>query len=168
MKKFLLLLTSGLVVAFLAAPVGAGAGGLMGFHEMYGDVSNINHATGVLRLANNEANMVLRFPPDSIKDLEYGDDITVRLGFDEGLVPASAVQQKLKEMGRKLKGVHQTYGDISNIDHKKGVLTVTNNEASMVLHFPPDSIKNLKYGDTITVELGFKDGMHIKSGALGK
>ena len=103
MKKFLLLLISGLFAASLAVPVWAGAEGM----EKMG---------------------------------------------------------KMEKMGQKLKlkGMHRMYGDVSNIDYAKGKLTVTNNEAEMVLHFPPASIKDLKTGDTITVELGFVEGTGIR------
>ena len=103
MKKFLLLLTSGLLAASLAAPVWAGPKGMENMDK-------------VVKMA-----------------------------------------QKLK-----LKGVHTMYGDVTNVDHAKGKLTLTNNEAEMVLHFPPDSIKDLKPGDTITVELGFETGTGVK------
>lgn len=71
---------------------------------------------------------------------------------------------KVVKMAQKLKvqGAHTMYGDVTNVDHAKGNLTITNNGAEMVLHFPPDSIKDLKPGDTITVLLGFETGTGVR------
>ena len=107
MKKFLLLLTSGLLAASFAVPVWA---------NPMADTKGMENMDKVVKMAQKS----------------------------------------------KLKGVHTMYGDVTNVDHAKGKLTLTNNEAEMVLHFPPDSIKDLKPGDTITILLGFETGTGIK------
>lgn len=59
-------------------------------------------------------------------------------------------------------GEHQMTGTISSINHDKGTVdlkTAENNE-TLKLHFPPQSIRDLKQGDKITVQLSFwKPGM---------
>ncbi len=55
-------------------------------------------------------------------------------------------------------GEHSMTGTIKSIDHKSGVLKVDTKPHEMELHFPPDSIKDLKKGDKITVHLGFEKG----------
>lgn len=62
------------------------------------------------------------------------------------------------KMKHKMMGWHKMSGTVKDIDQAKGMLTLFNNEAEMMLHFPPASIKDLKNGDTITVELGFSVG----------
>ncbi len=57
-------------------------------------------------------------------------------------------------------GTHSMTGTVDKIDHAKGMLMLKHSAADMMLHFPPDAIKDLKNGDTITVNLGF-----TKSGA---
>lgn len=52
-------------------------------------------------------------------------------------------------------GWHKMAGTVGNIDYAKGVLTLKSSAPEMTLHFPPASIKDLKNGDTITVNLGF-------------
>lgn len=83
MKKFLLLIAGGLLAASLAAPVLA-AGSYKGKHEMYGDVTNIDHEKGNLTVTNNEVTMTLNFPPASIKKLKSGDKIKVKVQFERG------------------------------------------------------------------------------------
>jgi len=61
--------------------------------------------------------------------------------------------------GSMMMGMHKMTGTVGNIDHAKGVLMLKTGAADMTLHFSPDSIKDLKEGDTITVKLGFSKGM---------
>jgi hypothetical protein len=53
-------------------------------------------------------------------------------------------------------GEHDMTGTIERIDHKTGVVKVAAKPHDLELHFPPDSIKDLKKGDKITVHLGFQ------------
>ena len=55
-------------------------------------------------------------------------------------------------------GWHKMSGTVDKIDHAKGMVTLKSGAADMALHFPPDSIKDLKKGDAITVDLGFSRG----------
>ncbi|HZW24328.1 MAG TPA: hypothetical protein VFF26_02490 [Gallionella sp.] len=58
---------------------------MMGAHAMTGTVDRIDHAKGTLMLKNSVADMMLHFPPASIKDLKNGDTITIKLGFAKGM-----------------------------------------------------------------------------------
>lgn len=107
MKKFSLLLTGGLLAANFAMPVCADEGygnpamgmekpamgmermerrehRMMGWHKMTGTIDSIDYAKGMLTLKSNAPDMMLHFPPASIKDLKKGDTITVDLGFAKG------------------------------------------------------------------------------------
>ncbi|BBI99707.1 hypothetical protein FGKAn22_14000 [Ferrigenium kumadai] len=55
-----------------------------------------------------------------------------------------------------LMGRHKMTGTVSMINHAKGTLVLKSGVADMTLHFPPDSIKTLKNGSTVTVYLGFR------------
>jgi hypothetical protein len=55
-------------------------------------------------------------------------------------------------------GAHSMTGTVAKIDHDKGMLTLKHGAGDMRLHFPPAAIKDLKNGDTITVNLGFARG----------
>jgi hypothetical protein len=91
MKKFLLLLASGLFIANFTVSAQAAEYGkdkmmmdsskMMGMHKMTGTVDMIDHAKGTLMLKSGVADMTLHFPPPAIKDLKDGDTITVELGF---------------------------------------------------------------------------------------
>jgi hypothetical protein len=53
-------------------------------------------------------------------------------------------------------GEHDMSGTIDKIDHKTGVVKIESKPHDLELHFPPNSIKDLKKGDKITVHMGFK------------
>jgi len=62
--------------------------------------------------------------------------------------------EKMKGDGMMM-GKHKMSGTVDKIDHAKGTLVLKSGMADMSLHFPPPSLKDLKNGDTITVELSF-------------
>ena len=57
---------------------------------------------------------------------------------------------------RSMMGEHDMTGTIGSIDHKTGVVKLESKPHDLELHFPPDSIKDLKKGDKITVHMSFK------------
>ena len=65
---------------------------------------------------------------------------------------------KMKSECMMMMGRHKMSGTVDQIDHAKGMVTLKSGAADMALHFPPDSIKDLKKGDAITVDLGFSKG----------
>lgn len=66
-----------------------------------------------------------------------------------------ADHEKMEKTKPMMMGRHKMSGTVGNIDHEKGMLTLRSSAPDMMLHFPPASIKDLKNGDTIKVELGF-------------
>jgi len=58
----------------------------------------------------------------------------------------------------KMMGKHKMTGTVDKIDHAKGTLMLKSGMADMSLHFPPPSLKDIKNGDTITVEMSFMKG----------
>lgn len=52
-------------------------------------------------------------------------------------------------------GRHNMPGAVESVDHKTGWVKVKTDDGPMTVHFPPDSVKDLKEGDTITVYLGY-------------
>lgn len=98
MKKALLLL-AGLLATHLAVPAQAAddtSGGMdkmgmhkmmggktMGMHRMTGTVDKIDHTKGMLALKTDEGDLMLHFPPASIKDLNNGDTIMVKLSYSK-------------------------------------------------------------------------------------
>lgn len=55
-------------------------------------------------------------------------------------------------------GKHKMTGTVDKVDHAKGTLMLKTGPAEMALHFPPPSLKDIKNGDTITVEMSFRKG----------
>ena len=118
MRKFLLLLTSGMLAVNFAASAQAGDYGkpAMGMDKMKGD----------------------------------------RMGMGEMKRDCMGMDKMKDEC--VMMGWHKMTGTVDKIDHAKGVLTLKSGAPDMTLHFPPDSIKDLKNGDTITVKLGLMKG----------
>ena len=57
------------------------SGKMMGKHAMSGTVDKVDHATGMVTLKTGEGDLMLHFPPPSVKDLNDGDSITVHLAY---------------------------------------------------------------------------------------
>ncbi len=58
-------------------------------------------------------------------------------------------------MGRSMMGRHEMTGTVESVDPKTGWVKVKTDDGSMTVHFPADSIKDLKEGDKIIVHLGY-------------
>jgi hypothetical protein len=65
-------------------------------------------------------------------------------------------------MGGKMMGMHKMTGTVDKLDHAKGTLALKTGVGDLVLHFPPPAVKDLKDGDTITVELSFSKDSGMK------
>jgi hypothetical protein len=55
-------------------------------------------------------------------------------------------------------GEHDMSGTVTKVDHKSGMVYLKTGAGSLNLHFPPDTVKDLKKGDKISVHLAFKKG----------
>ena len=84
--------------------------------------------------------------------------------MDTGPEPAPAIERERMPTGTQ----HQVKGAVSEIDYDKGLLTLTPEQgllglksepAKMRLHFPKESVRNLKPGDLITTMLSFSTGI---------
>lgn len=71
-----------------------------------------------------------------------------------------------KRMHRMMEGVHWMTGTVESVDQKTGWLKVKTADGTLNLHFPPDSLKDVKAGDTVTVHMGFHKGAPPKAGTM--
>ena len=67
----------------------------------------------------------------------------------------------MKSMGR-----HGMSGKVESVDHKTGWIKVKTEEGVLTVHFPPDSLKDVKEGETITIHLGFSKGERKDGGMM--
>jgi len=79
-----------------------------------------------------------------------------------GMEKPAMGMERMERKEHRMMGWHKMTGTVDNIDYAKGMLTLKSNAPDMMLHFPPDTIKDLKKGDTITVDLGFAKGDRTK------
>ncbi len=57
-------------------------------------------------------------------------------------------------------GRHTVTGDVTSVDHGAGKLSLRTDPGPMDLYFPPDSIRDVKQGDRVTVSLGLQRASH--------
>jgi hypothetical protein len=72
-----------------------------------------------------------------------------------GIVAAPALAQTTGS--DQMTGRHDMQGQITSLDEKKGWVHVKTEEGTMILRVSPDSLRNVKKGDTVTVRLALKD-----------
>jgi hypothetical protein len=60
--------------------------------------------------------------------------------------------------GMKHQGEHSMSGTVTDIDPQTGKLSLDTGVGELELHFPPQSLKDVKEGDRLTVYLGFSKG----------
>jgi hypothetical protein len=148
-----------------------------GAHRMSGTITAINHETGVLDLKTEEAALQLHYPPKFIHHLKKGQPLTVDLAYAKigpesgsAAVQGSEAESKQaeKEHIRHEMAKHWMTGEVTKVDGKTGVIDVKTAEAPLILYFPPTSIKDLKTGDHVAVQLGFETGKRLKKQASAK
>jgi hypothetical protein len=94
-RKILAILVTTLWIAALAAgPVAAAGAKPQGEHAMSGTVTDIDHDTGKLSLNTQVGELDLHFPPQSVKDVKEGDQLTVHLSFSKGGAASASPQKK--------------------------------------------------------------------------
>ncbi len=54
-------------------------------------------------------------------------------------------------------GRHSMQGEVTSVDAKKGWIHLKTSEGTMIVHFPPEALQDVKKGDTIAVDLALKD-----------
>ncbi len=64
-----------------------------------------------------------------------------------------------KSKGKTLwHGTHTMSGTVTEVDHTTGMLSLQTPEGELKLHFPPDTLTEVKNGESLTVSLGFHAG----------
>lgn len=60
---------------------GGGGGDLTGTHKMSGTIEDVDKEKGIVDLKTSEGDLKLHFPPQSLANINEGDQIEVQLGF---------------------------------------------------------------------------------------
>ncbi len=71
-----------------------------------------------------------------------------------------------KGMHRMMEGVHWMTGTVESVDQKAGWMKVKIEEGTLNLHFPTESLKDVKVCETVTVHMGFHKGAPQKKGTM--
>lgn len=95
MRRILYLLVTALgIAALFVSPIAAAGAKQLGEHAMSGTVTDIDHETGKLSLNTQVGELDLHFPPQALKDVKEGDQLTVHLGFMKGSAASASPQKK--------------------------------------------------------------------------
>jgi hypothetical protein len=54
-------------------------------------------------------------------------------------------------------GHHTMDGTVTRVDAKKGWIHLKTADGTLIMHFPPDALANVKNGDALTVDLALTD-----------
>ena len=57
----------------------------------------------------------------------------------------------------QMTGQHTMEGQVTSVSAKTGWVHVKTSEGTMIVHFPPAALADVKKGDTISVDLSMKD-----------
>ncbi len=139
-----------------------------GQHRISGTITAINHKTGVIDVKTTEAALQLHYPPKYIHRLKKGEKITVdlayaKIGETTGTASASKKTERAeKEHFRGERAEHWMTGQVTSVNAKTGMVDLKTAEAALALQFPPASIKDLKTGDRIAVQLAYQTGKWMK------
>ena len=81
------------------------------------------------------------------------------LCMSSGFATADDYSDKTKSWSKKgMMGKHSMSGTITDINQQTGWINLKTAAGDMKLHFPEQSVKDLKSGDTISVHLSFSKG----------
>jgi hypothetical protein len=95
MKRVFSILALALWIGALAMSTAAAAEMKhQGEHSMSGTVTAIDPQTGKLSLNTGVGELDLHFPPQALKDVKEGDQLTVYLGFSKGGAAGGSPQKK--------------------------------------------------------------------------
>jgi hypothetical protein len=97
MKRSLSFLMIPIMALWIGALVaGTAAAGMkhQGEHSMRGTVTDIDHTTGMLSLKTEAGELELHFPPQALKEVKEGDQLTVHLGFSTGGVTSGTAPKR--------------------------------------------------------------------------
>jgi hypothetical protein len=73
-----------------------------------------------------------------------------------GLALGTSQAAQHKANDADFKGKHMMSGEVTEIDHQRGTMTVETGIAPLELHFPPPAIADIQEGDQVTVQLAIK------------
>jgi invasion protein IalB len=76
-----------------------------------------------------------------------------------GKAPASATpahhEMAMQNDSANMSGMHEMPATVTNVDHKTGIVDVESMNMKLKVHFPANTVAELKSGDKITLHLGY-------------
>ena len=135
-----------------------------GEHRFTGKVTAVDHDTGLVTLATSGNTLNLHFPKDSLTNVKTGDRLTVEAGYAlaNAEQPAGTRPHHKVAGDQPLHGEHWMTGTVTSVNTKTGLITLKTDDAPLTVQFPAKSVRDLKEGDKIALELGFAPASHAR------
>jgi len=135
-----------------------------GEHRFTGKVTAVDHDTGLVTLATSGNTLNLHFPKDSLKNVQTGDRLTVETAYalPDAEQPAGTRAHHKAAGDQPLHGDHWMTGTVTSVNTVNGLVTVKTSDAPLTIQFPPKSVRSLKEGDKIALELAFTPTAHSR------
>jgi len=122
--------------------------------KLTGEVSEVDHTTGLLTLKQPAGGAKLYFPPASLESVQKGNQLTVRYAFARG-----ALGEQVKHSSPSGLGQNRVTGTVTAVDQpKKGWIQVKADAGTLQLPFPANVVHQLKIGDQVGIDLAFTRG----------
>lgn len=119
-----------------------------------GNVSEVDHTTGLLTLKQSASDLKLYFPPASLESVQKGNQLTVRYAFARG-----ALGEQLKHSSPSGLGQNRVTGTVTEVDKpKKRWIQVRADPGTLQLPFPANVVHQLKIGDQVSIDSAFTRG----------
>jgi len=133
-----------------------------GEHRFTGKVTAIDRDTGMVTLATAGDTLNLHFPKDSLQNVNTGDRLTVEAAYalPDAAQPTGTRPQHKAAGDQPLHGDHWMTGTVTSVNTSTGLMTVKTDEGPLSVPFATSSLRDVKEGDKVALELGFLPAGH--------
>jgi hyperosmotically inducible periplasmic protein len=119
---------------------------------------DVDTNAGIVYLSGNAASQAQKARAEEIARGVDGvqrvvNNIQVRPSAASGTGRESGQASGASASAAVASGGHAMIGEVVNVDHATGHLTLRTGEGDMMLHFPPSAVAGVKPGDRVRVEL---------------
>lgn len=148
-----------------------------------GEAKNVNHQTGVMYMMAEGRQLKVHFPPQVLRSVDTGDDVSVELAYTKAPDMAAERAQTtsptespmaqheethpknsgLEHGGATWTGEHTMPATVTNVDPSNGTVDVMSEGQNLALRFPTTSMQHLKQGDKIEIYLALRGGAPASS-----
>ena len=119
--------------------------------KVTGNVSEVDHTTGLLTLKQPAGDLKLYFPPASVESVQKGNQVTVVYAFARGPLGGQVTHSSPAGLGQ-----NRVTGTVTAVNEpKKGWIQVKVDPGTLQVPFPANVVHQLKIGDQVSIDSAF-------------